>query len=80
MTVPRHTSDLLIEPPSLSLTPSAPVALARSLSKKREERGDLCSMVYITCRQGQPNATLILSHLALHTPVLPEDIISTQSQ
>ena len=31
MTVPRQTRDLLMFPPSFSLSPSAPVALARSL-------------------------------------------------
>ena len=33
MTVPRHTSDLLMLPPSFSLSPCAPVALALSLQR-----------------------------------------------
>ena len=35
MTLPKVTSDLLIFPPSFSLSPVAPVALARSLHAKK---------------------------------------------
>ena len=41
MTVPRQTSDLLMFPPSFSLSPSAPVALARSLCTNKHSTAGL---------------------------------------
>jgi hypothetical protein len=58
MTVPRQTSDLLMFPPSLNLSPSAPVALARSLQVHRSKQWMLfpvrcinisCILPILTC-------------------------------
>lgn len=61
MTLPRHAKDLLIFPPSLSRTPSAPVALARSLHHKTNN----VLMIYLvyakqfalTFQQGPPGGS-----------------------